>query len=113
MFPKDVLSFYVVLLEKGAEQSRLPRRRELKTCGLDPIITLHVRPSRVIFRTCSYSSKESPTSHHVLGAAARRDVEDAVLADIAFCRLPAHLEGAGGGVRDLQVPHSAQSLCQK
>lgn len=51
-------------------------------------------------------------SHHVLGAAGRRDVEDAVLADVALRWLPAHLEGAGGGISDLQVLHSAQRLCQ-
>lgn len=52
-------------------------------------------------------------SHHVFGAAGFWDVEDAVLADVALRRLPAHLERAGGGIRDLQVLYSAQSLCQQ
>lgn len=51
-------------------------------------------------------------SHHVLGASGRGNIEDAILADVALRRLPAHLEGAGGGISDLQILHSAQSLCQ-
>lgn len=52
-------------------------------------------------------------SHHVLGAAVGGNVEDAVLADVALCWVPAHLEGAGGRIRHLQVLHSSQRLCWK
>lgn len=49
-------------------------------------------------------------SHHVLGAAGSRDIEDAVLTDVALHWVPAHLEGACGWIRDLQVLHSSQGL---
>lgn len=48
--------------------------------------------------------------HHVLGAAGSRDVEDAVLADVALRRIPAHLQGAGGWFGDLQVLGPPQRL---
>lgn len=51
-------------------------------------------------------------SHHVLGASGRGHVEDAVLPDVALRWVPAHLQGAGGGIGDLQILHSAQSLCE-
>lgn len=51
-------------------------------------------------------------SHHVLGTAGRGDVEDAVLADVAFRWIPAHLEGAGSWISDLQVLHPSQRLWQ-
>ncbi len=52
-------------------------------------------------------------SHHVLGTSGRGNVEEAILADVALRRVPAHLEGAGGGISDLQILHSAQSLCRQ
>lgn len=52
-------------------------------------------------------------THHVLGPTGGRDVKEAVLADIALRWVPAHLEGAGGWIGDLQVLHSSQRLCQK
>lgn len=50
-------------------------------------------------------------SHHILGSSRRWDVEDAVLSDAALRRVPAHVQGAGGGLGDLQVLHPAQSFC--
>lgn len=52
-------------------------------------------------------------SHHVLGAAGGRKVEDAVLADVSLRWVPAHLEGTGGWICDLQVLHASQRLWQK
>lgn len=52
-------------------------------------------------------------THHVLGPTGGRDVKEAVLADIALRWVPAHLEGAGGRIGDLQALHSSQRLCQK
>lgn len=54
----------------------------------------------------------SVISNHVLGASGRGHVEDAVLPDVALRRFPAHLQGAGGGISDLEVLHSTQSLCE-
>lgn len=54
----------------------------------------------------------SVISNHVLGASGCRHVEDAVLPDVALRRFPAHLQGAGGGISDLEVLHSSQSLCE-
>lgn len=51
--------------------------------------------------------------HHVLGAAGFGNVEEAVLADVALRWFPAHLEGAGGGISDLQVLHSSQRLWRR
>lgn len=51
--------------------------------------------------------------HHVLSSPTGWNVEDAVLADIALSGLPADLQGAGGGVTDLKVLDSAQSLCRE
>lgn len=60
---------------------------------------------------CQSHDPVSPPSglYHVLGPALR-GVEEAVVSHVALRRLPAHLQGAGGGVGDLQVLHAAQGL---
>lgn len=44
-------------------------------------------------------------------SSSRWDVEDLVLTHVAFSSLPLDIQGAGGGVSDLEVPNATQRLC--
>lgn len=51
--------------------------------------------------------------YHLFWSSICRDVVDLILAHVALSRLPFDIESAGGGVGDLQVPHTPQRLYDK
>lgn len=50
------------------------------------------------------------SAYHILSSSSSRYIVDLVLADVALGSLPLDVQGAGGGVSDLEVPHSSQRL---
>lgn len=49
-----------------------------------------------------------PRSYHFLVSASSGHPDQDVFPHISLCGVPADVQGAGGGVGDLQVPHETQ-----